>query len=267
MIPEQFTKTYALYDRLNKIKDDSTVHWDMDDIRWDTWEFEIQTNDETGHPFSYDIAESFDEEYNLLIDEQKYFFGCPFAVYQKTYTGRLGKYLENNKLDLFTEQHFIDEELRLIEKNTIPHYLNDLTKDKLKQSFVRQKEFLVERKTNLNKQSLDDLSVSNDTTKDISSKETNPFPRIFINNNAYRLFEGFGEHIRDKYKLADYSFIYRQMQKDKLIFEYVGDSEFTSFLFDEYGVTNIVKTKQLSNCTTLSKKNIYSSLKDLNKPY
>ena len=267
MIPKEFKKTYALYERLNKIRDDATVGWDMDDLRWEYWEFEIQTNDETGLSFGHDIAESFDKEYNLLIEQQKYFFGCPFAIYDETYSVRLRDYLEKNKLDLFTEQHFIDEELRLIKEYTILHYLNDLTKDKLKQSIVRQKEYLVERKTNLNKQSLDDLSVSNDTTKDISCKETNPFPRIFTSINAYRLFEGFKERIRPRYELADYSFIYRQMQRDKLIYDSVGDSEFVKFLFDNYKVTSISKTKQLINCSTDLKLNIYSSLKDLNKPY
>ena len=266
MIPEQFTKTYALYDRLNKIRDDSTVHWDMDDIRWDTWEFEIQTNDETGHPFNYDIAESFDEEYNLLIGEQKYFFGCPFAIYRSTYSGRLGEYLENNKLDLFTEQHFIDGELRLIEEYTILHYLKAATKDKLRQSLVRLKEFLIEKKTNLDKPSVNDIPVLNDTSKEISDIETNPHPRIFINFNAYRLFDGFREYVSIKSQLADYSFIYRIMQKDKLIFVGVGDTEYREFLFKVYEI-DLAKTKQLINCSTDLKLNIYSNLKDLNKPY
>lgn len=266
MIPKEFTKTSEINNELNKIIDYVTEHWEVDDIKWDTWEFEIQTNEETGNPFSYDIAETFDEEYNLLISQEKYFFGCPFNIYHETYSNRLKRYLEENKLDLYTESHFIKEELKFLKENHITHYLNHKTIEKLSVSLERQKEFLLERKKILN-------TISLDTNQNIIVKKNkkdevapNPHPRIFSCTNSYYLFEAFREYVRDEKKLADYSFIYRKMQVDSLIYKDVGDSEFRKFLYDNYNV-DIEKTKQLNNCKGGFKIDIYSNLKDQYKPY
>ncbi len=77
--------------------------------RWDTWEFEIQTNEDTGRPFRYDIAETYDKEYNILITKKHYFFGCPFSIYKSSYRTRLSNYLEKNKLDLYTELNLLNK--------------------------------------------------------------------------------------------------------------------------------------------------------------
>ena len=266
MIPKEFTKTSVINFKLKKIIDSVTEYWDVDDIRWDTWEFEIQTNEDTGHPFRHDIAETFDEEYNLLVNKEAYFFGCPFSIYKKSYPTRLKHYLEENKLDLYSELHFINKELNFLNVTPLVHYLNYTTFKKLSKSITRQKEFLLDKKRHL-------FIAASDTPLNITyqedkgkEQELNPFPRIFINTNAYKLFEGFREHIREKYHLADYSFIYRKMQQERLIYEAIGDSEFTRFLFDEYKV-ELEKTKQLNNCSTSFKLKTYQSLKDLNKPY
>ena len=81
------------------------------------------------------------------------------------------------------------------------------------------------------------------------------------------MFSEFSEqHVREGSLMADYSFIYRKMQEDKLIYEGVGDSEYRNFLFYNFNI-DIEKTKQLINCTTESKVSIYSILKTSHKPY
>jgi hypothetical protein len=266
MIPKEFTKTSAINDKLKKIIDSVTENWLVDDIKWDIWEFEIQTNEDTGRPYKHDIAETYDIEYNDLVNKEVYFFGCPFSIYKKSYSARLNHYLEENKLDLYTELHFIKKELNSLNKIPLVHYLNYTTIQKVSKSIARQKEFLLDKKIKCAKAVLE-APLNIDRLEDEGNKqEANPFPRIFISTNAYLLFEGFREHIREKYHLADYSFIYRKMRQERLIYEAIGDSEFTRFLSDEYKV-ELEKTKQLNNCSTSFKLKTYQGLKNLNKPY
>lgn len=266
MIPKEFTKTSAINNKLKRIIDSVTEDWLVDDIRWDTWEFEIQTNEDTGHSFRQDIAKTYNEEYYDLVNKEVYFFGCPFSIYKKSYPARLNHYLEENKLDLYTELHFIKKELITLNETPLLHYLEYTTIQKLSKSITRQKEFLLDKKRSLVQATLDTTQSTSDQEDKNKEQEANPFPRIFINTNAYKLFRGFREHIRDQYLLADYSFIYRKMQQERLIYEAIGDSEFTRFLFDEYNI-ELEKTKQLNNCSTPFKLTTYQGLKNLNKPY
>lgn len=100
--------------------------------------------------------------------------------------------------------------------------------------------------------------ISSNFNLDIE-KTKNIHPRIFINNYAFMVFERLKETIYNP--LADYSFIYRKMIKDKLIFETIGDSEFRQWLSKTYQV-EIDKTKQLHRCTTDKKEQLYSEIKD-----
>jgi hypothetical protein len=88
---------------------------------------------------------------------------------------------------------------------------------------------------------------------------TNPYPRIFYNDFAYNFFEQIKQTVTND--LADFSFIYRKMINDKLIFERVGDSEFRSWLSSKYEI-EIDKMKQLHNCTTDKKEQFYTMIKD-----
>jgi hypothetical protein len=90
--------------------------------------------------------------------------------------------------------------------------------------------------------------------------ETIEHPRIFVENYGFKFFEALKESIV-KSPLADYSFIYRMMLKDKLIYDTIGDSEFRCWLSDVYEI-EIDKTKQLHRCTTDIKKTLYSTIKD-----
>jgi len=94
--------------------------------------------------------------------------------------------------------------------------------------------------------------------------EKNPYPRIFKNSDSFLLFESLKSEVRPRKVLADYSFIYRRMQQDGLIFKNIVDSEYRDFLANEYSVV-IDKTKLLAYCTTDLKENSYSTKKGLFK--
>jgi len=93
----------------------------------------------------------------------------------------------------------------------------------------------------------------------------NPHPRMFPCINSFKLFESLKENI-GKNVLADYSFIFRQMRDDKLIFENIKDTEFRDWLGEIYDVS-IDKTKQLPICSPPLKVKLYNILKDIFKPY
>ncbi|MCD9621882.1 hypothetical protein [Tenacibaculum maritimum] len=91
-----------------------------------------------------------------------------------------------------------------------------------------------------------------------SNKGGNPHPRFFTSLRGFKIFERFKGTIQNP--LADYSFIYRMMLKDNLIYESIGDSEYRRWLSSEYDI-EIDKTKQLGRCSTFSKEQLYSSIK------
>ncbi len=93
--------------------------------------------------------------------------------------------------------------------------------------------------------------------------ELNPHPRYFISVNAFKLFESFRETIVNE--LADYSFIYRQMVADGLMYD-IKDMEYRNWLGKNYKIA-IDKTKQLGGCKTKTKMGTYKMLFDLYKPY
>ncbi|MBT3872690.1 MAG: hypothetical protein HOF75_08700 [Flavobacteriaceae bacterium] len=154
----------------------------------------------------------------------------------------------------------------IIENNNLSNYLN--TSEEI------FNEFIALAKNNLPRNFFKALSdfQKGDEKLEIKGKvdevnKENPYPRIFTSLNSYNLFSEFSEqHVREGSLMADYSFIYRKMQEDKLIYEGVGDSEYRNFLFYNFNI-DIEKTKQLINCTTESKVSIYSILKTSHKPY
>ncbi|MFL0088544.1 hypothetical protein [Tenacibaculum maritimum] len=91
-----------------------------------------------------------------------------------------------------------------------------------------------------------------------SNGEQNPHPRFFTSLIAFKIFEEFKNTIENP--LADYSFIYRIMLKDGLIYDSIGDSEYRKWLSSTYQI-EIEKTKQFNRCSTISKKQLYSSIK------
>ena len=103
--------------------------------------------------------------------------------------------------------------------------------------------------------------VSATNTVDRENNDKNPYPRIFVSFYAFQVFDQYSNTIGKKHQLADYSFLFRKMIEDNLIFESIGDSEFRLWLSTNYQI-EIDKTKRLYQCTTFIKENLYSTIKD-----
>ncbi len=108
--------------------------------------------------------------------------------------------------------------------------------------FKKEIDFFISKKNNLDKKVIE-----------------NKYPRFFINPKAYQIFTKFIK--KENIKKADYSFIFRIMQKDKLIFDTIRNTEYKEWLKREFGIT-LNKVKTLSDCKTDTKQEYYQSLKD-----
>lgn len=117
-------------------------------------------------------------------------------------------------------------------------------------------DFTISRVIHLLKEKLSDPKEKKDTP----NTAENPHPRYFVSEKAYRIFNELQETVRERYKLADYSFIYRQMWKDEYIYEGIKEKEFRDFLMKEYKIELPEPLKTLDNCSTDLKFNSYSKI-------
>lgn len=145
MIPAEFEKTRSLSNEYGCLIQDITRGWDFNDYRFDVYEFENEINPTTKNPYGYDITISFTEEYNEFVDEGKYFIGCPFSMYESTYSKRLENFINDNIKDLYDESHFVKTELRDTIEYNVDSLLGSEISAQLKKSIFRRKEFLIER--------------------------------------------------------------------------------------------------------------------------
>jgi hypothetical protein len=148
---------------------------------------------------------------------------------------------ENVILNLIKDG-FLDSYKRLFDKakNEVPIY-NDIFNA-----------YLLD-KPNLNK------LIPNIPIKEIV---VNPFPRIFKDHDSFLFFEELKNKLcmNDKSLLADFSFVFRKMQKDGNIFDDVTEKSFRNFLNNNYEI-NLEKLKTFEYCQTDKKIQLYNSLK------
>ncbi len=102
----------------------------------------------------------------------------------------------------------------------------------------------------------------NKPTNNFEIKTKTNYLRIFKENNAFDFFLKLKENlcINSRTNLADYSFVFRRLQKDDLIYNDINEKTFREFLFDEYEI-NLDKLKILEYCTTNNKESLYNLLK------
>lgn len=103
------------------------------------------------------------------------------------------------------------------------------------------------------------VPVSSETQEQPETK----YPRIFTSQKAFEFFERLKDEFGNSYKaLADYSFVFHRMKKDKLIFDDYRQTEFVYFLL-EYGI-KVDRIKPLSQQgNTDYREGIYNRVKDL----
>ena len=127
--------------------------------------------------------------------------------------------------------------------------------------WFKEKDKIYTQKMNLNNES-NQIQISKEPEK---AEEQNPHPRIFANRLAFDLFEHWNNQVSERTQLAEYSFIYWAMVKDKFIYEGVRPTEFINFLSKEYQVTAISELKQYNNCKGGGKESKYSTARLLFK--
>lgn len=120
--------------------------------------------------------------------------------------------------------------------------------------------FLINKSADLNPSIIQEKETIIQTNE--INLEDNPYPRIFKNSYSFGLFEKLKFELckNERTNLADYSFIFRRLQKDNLIYNDINEKTFRDFLFDKYQI-NLDKLKILEYCSTLNKESLYNLLK------
>jgi len=101
----------------------------------------------------------------------------------------------------------------------------------------------------------------NDESNSDPEKSVNPYPRIFKNCYAYSVFEKLLEQFGNtKKNLANYSFVYHSMIKDKLIYHNIKQLEYYDLLADfDISINRITGVNSLGN--TQFRESIYVAAK------
>jgi hypothetical protein len=81
------------------------------------------------------------------------------------------------------------------------------------------------------------------------TKPTNPYPRIFTSIKAFEKFQNLlDEFGNGSENLANYSFVFHRMKRDKLIFDDFQQTQFVFFLLDfDINISRIKPKSQLGN--------------------
>ncbi len=226
----------------------------------------------------------------LLAEGQKinYFWQfCSFSTYRMTYSDRLQDFLTTN-IDA-DESDFIDLEIDKCKKKVLsitPHYsetynyIFGVFEEKLslfflpselirsieysqnkKQRLLREKKELLKSNDNHLTDSPTEKSESLEFLKDKGinhNYQSNPYPRIFKNDQAWNLFCSFQGKIKND--LADYSFIFHKMTFDSLLHD-IKPKEYKDWLNNTFGIDLGEQWKQYHNCKTSDKETLYGLIK------
>lgn len=140
-----------------------------------------------------------------------------------------------------------------------------LLKNNIPESHIDFAKIWIKERDRIFKQEKEIFNKNSSTVETATKTEIeNPFPRIFKSLNGFKLFEYLKNNIvRDRYQLADYSFIFRHMQKDGYIYS-ISEKEFREFLSDNFEI-HLDKLKPEGYCETDSKTSSYFTAKNLFK--
>jgi hypothetical protein len=103
-----------------------------------------------------------------------------------------------------------------------------------------------------------------DSTLNNQKSEENPYPRIFVNYKSWQLFEHWRDDVKERTQLAEFSFIFWQMQNDGLIYQEIKPTEFRNWLLSSFEI-ELDELKQLRICDGGNKYSRYQTAKLLFK--
>lgn len=199
------------------------------------------------------------------INDNFYWQYCPPKVYIAHYKERETEFIEKNKL--LNALAFAKREkdyFSMMLNNNSYSFMYKVIKDGgvhykysafgFEINYLRNVELLPFLKVSTqNKIQLLDQIISSFFTE-------NPHPRYF-KGNSFAIFEMLKDKIvQERSKLADYSFIYRQMQKDGFIYEDIKEGAFRDWLLKENDIELGFSLKTLNECSTPHKLISYSEI-------
>lgn len=217
-----------------------------------------------------DLWQGFNKTFRELLFESDndnfYWQYCPPKVYIAHYKERETEFIDNNKLlnALAFAQRERDYFSRMKKNNSYPFVYKVITEKDVHNyysafgfeiSYLHNVELLFSLKVSTqNKIEILDQIISSFFTE-------SPHPRYFT-GKGFALFEILREKlVRKKTELADYSFIYRQMQKDGYIYEDIKEIAFRDWLQKTYNVENLdYQLKTIKNCSTQTKFTLYAEV-------
>ena len=138
-------QTNKIYDEYEKQKAQITSGWSHDDERWQSEYLDYLENKKDGKLFISEILKFFEIEYKQFVEQNKFFTGCPFNIYNKHYEDRLNKFLTENNNNQYKEHHFVKEELNKLINFSPDYFLENENIKKLNKAIYRTQDFLFER--------------------------------------------------------------------------------------------------------------------------
>lgn len=201
---------------------------------------------------------------DIIIDFKKNIIYTDIIAYKK----ELDYALQLIKNDLISNGYSIEEIENLLElkRNEIKERYINITNEfptdeikyefniqsikKLKNSFIDLKDKFYDNKIEELLNFNDDI-VENENSKNNNNQliQENPYPRIFTTIKAFNKFKNLVDEFgNNKENLANYSFVYHRMKKDKLIFDDYQQTQFVFFLLDfDINISRIKPKSQLGN--------------------
>lgn len=173
------------------------------------------------------------------------------------------KFSSNEKIKLVSHAEFTfsdySKEFSVLLNNLFLHCIG-YRFDNYQKKIINTYGFLVNKSVDYDLQVITENNPSIQEIKMNTSE--NPNLRIFKNIDSFLLFEKLKLEIckNERTKLADYSFVFRRLKKDDLIYNDISEKTFRDFLFNEYEII-LDKLKTLEYSSTENKETLYNLLR------
>ncbi len=189
----------------------------------------------------------------LLIDQEDYFIKDITDQLPNPSEAEFKMFLYNSLKSLQSSFEFLFS--AEINNNKILNLVKDELLESFERAFEKTKNYLpiYNDIINLNAFGNKNLNLANVTSE--NGLNNNPFPRLFIDYDSFLFFEEYKNKFctNNKTLLADFSFLFRMMQKEGNIFDDVSEKSFRNFLSENYEF-NLEKLKTFEYCETEKKK-------------
>jgi hypothetical protein len=226
--------------------------------------------------FNSPFNDDFDKLYFQSTNDDYFWLYCQMKAYKRTFKDRFEQF-KNYYIDGEISD-FAEQELKQFKKKSFPigiagsqgleasnsyyeeySYFNHKLKRICKKEIFDKMEFTQNKKieylnTVKERNKFDDSVIETsehenkhveNIQKEIIPVPLNPHSRIFPNGKCWQLFEHWRNDVKERTKLAEFSFIFWQMQKDGLICENIKPTEFRNWLQKTFDI-ELDQLKQLT---------------------